>query len=179
MKINVHVGSENPVKLTAVKECLEEIPNVSFELKGVDVDTGVDEQPRTFTETIQGAANRANAALQDGDIGIGLEDGIFLIPGTERTYMNICACVITNGEITHHGCSSAFEYPQDITDLVMSRGLDVSEALGAAGYTGNPEIGSAEGAIGILSSGRMIRKDYTKQAVNAALIHLENFTGDL
>jgi inosine/xanthosine triphosphatase len=178
MKYTIHVGSENPVKLAAVEECLQELHGIDFSLSGIDVDSQVNEQTQSFTETIEGATNRAQTALQTADFAIGLEDGIFQIPGQEGTYMNICACVITNGTVTHHGCSSAFEYPQDITDLVLSRGLDISEALGAAGYTGNPGIGAAEGAIGILSEGRLIRKDYTKQAVNAALIHLKNFIGE-
>ena len=74
-----------------------------------------------------------------------------------------------------YGTSSAFEYPEEITDLVKGRGLDISEALGAAGYTNNPAIGSSEGAIGILSEGRLVRKDYTKQALCAAFIHLKKF----
>ena len=179
MKLTVNVGSENPVKISAVAECLQEIGGLKFEVRGIDTETGVSEQPRSFSETMEGALNRAKAAAEGADLGFGLEDGIFLIPGKERTYMNICACVITDGTVVHHGCSSAFEYPQEITDLVMGRGLDISEALGAAGYTGNPEIGSAEGAIGILSEGRLVRKDYTKQAVEAALIHLDKFTGEI
>lgn len=92
--------------------------------------------------------------------------------------MNVCVCVMYNGSEFHYGCSSAFEYPEEITDLVIKRALDISEALGSAGYTGNPEIGAAEGAIGILSAGRLIRKDYTKQAIDSTLIYLNNFTGD-
>jgi non-canonical (house-cleaning) NTP pyrophosphatase len=72
----------------------------------------------------------------------------------------------------HYGTSSAFEYPKEITDMVRSRALDISEALGATGYTNNPSIGAAEGAIGILSEGRLNRKDYTKQALRSAFIHL-------
>jgi non-canonical (house-cleaning) NTP pyrophosphatase len=41
--------------------------------------------------------------------------------------------------------------------------------------TTNENIGSEEGAIGILTKGRMTRKEYTKQALRTALIHLETF----
>jgi inosine/xanthosine triphosphatase len=177
MKYNIHLGSENPVKLDATTECLHEVEGLSFELIGKDVDSGVNPQPQSLNETVEGAVNRAKAALQDADFAIGLEDGIFPVPGEERIFMNICICAISNGQQTHYGTSSAFEYPQEITDLVIGRALDISQALGAAGYTDNATIGSAEGAIGILSRGRLIRKDYTKQALEAAFIHLEKFTG--
>ena len=170
------VGSENPVKVKAVLESLQEYGLENFELTEVSVDSGVNDQPQSLEETYNGSRNRAIEAYQKGAFfSIGLEDGIYLVPGTEWTYMNICVCTLFDGEKFHYGTSSSFEYPQEITDLVRGRALDVSEALGAAGYTGNAEIGSAEGAIGILSKGRMIRKDYARQAVFSALIHLDNF----
>lgn len=179
MTLSFRIGSENPVKVSALKECLQNLlPNQDVEVSGCDVESGVNEQPQSFQETIEGAKNRAFASYSPGSISFGIEDGIFKVPETEKTYMNICVCVMYNGTDYHYGSSSAFEYPEEITDLVISRGLDISEALGAAGYTGNPEIGSAEGAIGILSQGRLIRKDYTKQAVNSTLIHLKSFIGD-
>ena len=178
MNLSIKIGSENQVKLSALKECLEELLGKSINVIGCDVDSGVNDQPQSFQETFEGAKNRARDSFDDCDISFGIEDGIFKIPETDKTYMNVCVCIMYNGENFHYGCSSIFEYPEEITDLVHSRALNISEALGAAGYTGNPDIGSAEGAIGILSEGRMVRKDYTKQAINSTLIHLQNFLGD-
>lgn len=174
MKYSVSVGSQNPVKVSAVKEALENYDAQKWDITGVDVESNVNEQPQSLEETFQGATNRASNAFSDNSqISIGLEDGIFPVPGKDNTFMNICCCAIYDGNRFHYGTSSAFEYPTEITDLVKGRGLDVCEALGAAGYTSNPKIGSSEGAIGILSKGRLVRKDYTIQAVNAALIHLK------
>ena len=176
MKYSVIVGSENPVKIMASKESLAELDTYLFEVSGIDIDSGVNDQPQSFTETLNGARNRAQQAYSsEYKFSIGLEDGIFVVPDTENIFMNICICVIFDGQTMHYGTSSAFEYPHEITDLVRGRGLDISEALGAAGYTGNSQIGSAEGAIGILSKGKLVRKDYTKQALTAAFIHLNNF----
>ena len=58
--------------------------------------------------------------------------------------------------------------------VLRKEGLDMSEACNKVGLTNNPKIGSEEGAIGILTKGRMTRKDYTKQSIITALIHLEN-----
>lgn len=176
MKYSVAVGSQNPVKVSAVKESLLDLPEFDFEITDIDADSGVNDQPQSFEETLQGAKNRARSSYSDSfNFSIGLEDGIFLVPGTEKTYMNICICALYDGTTFHYGTSSAFEYPEEITDLVKGGGLDISEALGAAGYTNNPAIGSSEGAIGILSEGRLVRKDYTKQALSAAFIHLKKF----
>jgi non-canonical (house-cleaning) NTP pyrophosphatase len=35
-------------------------------------------------------------------------------------------------------------------------------------------LGSAEGIIGVLTKGRLTRKEYVKQAITMALINLEN-----
>lgn len=178
MNLSFKIGSENQVKVSALRECLEELLGKKVDLSECDVDSGVNDQPQSFQETFEGAKNRALDSFADCDISFGIEDGIFKIPETEKTYMNVCVCVMYNGKDFHYGCSSAFEYPEEITDLVHSRALNISEALGAAGYTANPEIGSAEGAVGILSKGRLVRKDYTKQAVNSTLIHLHRFMGE-
>jgi len=178
MNLSVKIGSENKVKVEALQECLEELLDKSIEITGCDVDSGVNDQPQSFQETFEGAKNRAVEAFGDCDISFGIEDGIFKIPETDKTYMNVCVCVMYNGKDFHYGCSSAFEYPEEITDLVHTRALNISEALGAVGYTANPEIGSTEGAIGILSEGRLVRKDYSKQAINSTLIHLKKFLGD-
>ena len=58
---------------------------------------------------------------------------------------------------------------------MLEEGLDMSEAINKMGLTNNPNIGAAEGAIGILTKGRVDRKEYTKQALRMAFIHLEQF----
>lgn len=175
MILTVNIGSKNPVKTNALRESIKEFTRTHLNVVSCDVDSGVNEQPQSLEETFEGARNRAQNCFENCAVSFGIEDGIFRIPGEKNTFMNVCVCAMYNGEEFHYGCSSAFEYPQEITDLVIGRALDISEALGSSGYTGNPEIGSAEGAIGILSEGRLVRKDYTKQAINTALIHLKNF----
>ena len=88
--------------------------------------------------------------------------------------MNVCVCAIYNGQNYYIGLSSAFEYPRDVTKLVFDKGLDINQAFYEVGLTKNSKIGSSEGTIGILTFGRLIRKEYSKQAILMALIHLEN-----
>ena len=55
MKYNIHLGSENPVKLNATAECLHDVEGISFNLIGKDVDSGVNPQPQSLNETVEGA----------------------------------------------------------------------------------------------------------------------------
>ena len=74
----VKVGSKNPVKIEAVTETLLDYPIFTgCQVIGVDVSSGISDQPKDDEETYQGALNRAFAALKSGaDIGIGIESGM-------------------------------------------------------------------------------------------------------
>ncbi|OGI15235.1 hypothetical protein A3K63_04145, partial [Candidatus Micrarchaeota archaeon RBG_16_49_10] len=144
------------------------------EVIGIEVDSGVPEQPKSVDEVVRGAMNRAVGAFKDCEYSFGIEDGLMEVHGTKTGYMNICVCAIYDGKNYHIGLSSAFEYPREVTRLVLEEGLDINQAAHKAGLTKKTKVGSAEGVIGILTHGRLPRKEYTKQAVTMALIHLEN-----
>ena len=176
--VRVCVGSTNENKINAVRETIR---NYDF-LAGADVvaanvNSGVAEQPKSINETIRGAMNRAKAAFsscKDCNYGFGLEDGLMEVANTKTDYMNVGACAIYDGKNFHIGLSSAYEYPHEVTRLVVEEGLDINQAFFKAGLTKNPKIGNAEGAVSILTHGRVNRKEYAKQSIVMALIHLEN-----
>ncbi len=96
------------------------------------------------------------------------------VPFSKTGHMDVCACAIYDGREFHLGLSSAWEFPdKKVLDYMLNDGLDMSQAINKAGLTKNPKVGSEEGAIGILTKGRLDRKEYTKQALRTALIHLE------
>ncbi|MBI2544981.1 MAG: inosine/xanthosine triphosphatase [Candidatus Aenigmarchaeota archaeon] len=173
--MRINVGSTNSVKVDAIKEIISDYEILSgSEVIPVKVSSQVSEQPKTLDETIQGARNRAEAAFHDCDYSIGIESGLMQVPKTKTGHMNIDACAIYDGKEFHIGLGSGFEYPKEVTRLVFEEGLDIDDAFHKAGITDNDDIGSFEGAIGILTKGRLPRKEYTKQAIRMALIHLEN-----
>lgn len=173
MKINV--GSANQIKVDAVKEKISEYDFLkNAQVLGIEVSSDVDGQPKTLDDTIKGAMNRAKNSFKDCDLSVGLESGLMVVPYTKSGFMDVCACAIFDGKEYYLGLSSAFEYPQKVMDLVHKEGLNISEAFFKTGLTTNTYVGYAEGAIGILTKGRLLRKEYTKQAVTTALIHLEN-----
>ena len=174
----VNVGSKNPEKIEAVKEILKEYSDLedfkNCEVIGIKTDSLVSDQPKSMDETIQGAINRAKGCFLDCDYSFGLESGLMKVPETKTGYKDFTCCAIFDGKKIHLGLSSAFEYPIKVTKMVFDEGLDINQAFFKMGLTENPNLGSAEGAIGFLTKGRILRRDYTKQAIYMALIHLEN-----
>ena len=72
----ISVGSKNPVKVNAVANVVKRIwPDA--EVIGVDVPSGISEQPRTDEEAISGAENRAIAAMKQANVDLsrGAESG--------------------------------------------------------------------------------------------------------
>lgn len=174
--MRINVGSKNEVKVGAVRELAAEYPFLaSAEVLGFEAPSGVSDQPKTLEETITGAMNRARGAWDAGscDAAFGIESGLMAVPYTRTGHMDVCACAIYDGSEFHLGLSSAWEIPTDAAKLMLEDGLDMNDAFHKAGYTDDPKIGSAGGAIGILTKGRLDRKAYTKEAIRTALIHLE------
>ncbi len=173
MKINV--GSKNPTKIQAVQEAFSEFPNFSLvEVFSLQVDSGVHKQPKNMKETVSGAINRARNAFKDCDLSLGLESGLMQVPNTKSGYMDITMCAIYDGKNFHLGGSSAFEYPKSMINLIFSKDSEIDEAAQEIGFSHDSNIGEREGMIGILTKGKLSRKDYSKQSVVTALIHLLN-----
>lgn len=173
MKVNV--GSKNRVKVQAVEEAFLDFPEFSLaEVVSVEVDSGVHKQPKNIDQTVQGAINRARNAFKDCDLSMGLESGLMEVPNTKSGYMDITMCAIYDGKNFHLGGSSAFEYPKSMIDLVFSKDYEIDEAAKEMGISRYSNIGEREGMIGFLTKGKLNRKDYSKQAVTTALIHLLN-----
>jgi inosine/xanthosine triphosphatase len=173
--MKIRVGSTNKAKLEAVKELLDDYPHLKgATVEGFSAPSGVSDQPKTLDETIQGAMNRARHSFDQCDYSVGLESGLMVVPNTKSGYMDVCVCAIYDGSEFHLGLSSAWEFPdKKIMELIIQEGLDMSQAINKAGLTNDPLIGSQAGAVGILTKGRVDRKEYTKQALRMALIHLE------
>jgi len=172
MKINV--GSTNKIKVEAVEEILEDYPHLKeAEIVSVEADSAISDQPKSLEETVRGAINRAKGSFKDCEYSFGLESGLMKIPDCSKTgYMDVCVCAIFDGRESHLGLSSAWEVPKAVM-CHIENGLNMTDASVMAGLTQNKALGAAEGLIGIMTKGRLTRKDYTKEAIRTALIHLE------
>ena len=172
------VGSTNPIKVQAVVEVIKDYPDLcSAKLIPTSVPSEISEQPLSMEEIIRGAKNRAKnafAAVDACTYSFGIESGLFEAPGTQTGYLEACICCIFDGTNYHVGLSCGFEVPEQILKYVLNEKMDLSQACYHAGMTANANLGSAEGLIGILTKGRIARKEYTKMCVSTALIQLEN-----
>ncbi len=172
--VKIVIGSKNQIKVDAVKEILQDYPHLKdAAISAVEVSSGVADQPKSLEETVRGAMNRAKGAFQDCDYGFGLESGLMAVPNTKTGFMDVCVCAIFDGQEYHLGLSSAWEAPKKVMHHIINEGLDMNQAAVKAGLTKNLKVGSAEGLVGIMTKGRLTRKEYTKEAIRTALIHLE------
>jgi inosine/xanthosine triphosphatase len=173
--MKIGIGSTNKAKVEALNEILQEYPHLKdADILAVSVPSGVADQPKSIDETVQGAMNRAKAAFSGCDYGVGLESGLMAVPNTKTGFMDVGVCAIFDGNEYHLGLSSAWEAPRKVMRHMLEDGLDMSQAAVKAGLTANAQIGAAEGLVGIMTKGRLTRKEYTKQSIRTALIHLEN-----
>lgn len=95
--MKVAVGSTNPTKINAAKMAFAKIfPQETIDVVGLDVGSDIADQPKSITEALTGATNRAKKALEqaDADFGVGLEGGMHEIPNGK--WMETGWCVIVN-----------------------------------------------------------------------------------
>lgn len=161
--LKVVVGSTNPVKINAVRTILGRILR-SCEISCLKVETSVGAQP-FGNATLMGAKERAQAAVEKGDLGVGIEAGVF---EREDGLYDIQYCAIADraGWITV-GHGSGFRYPPRVAEMVRS-GMTVGQAFERIYTISN--IGKKEGAIGFLTKGMLTREQLTEQSVLAAMI---------
>lgn len=173
--MKIGVGSKNKTKVNAVTELLRDYPMFDgAEVIGVDVNVDQFGHPKSLEETVDGAINRAKQACENNDYGFGIESGLMQVPHTKSGYMEVAVCAIYDGKQVHMGLSQAYEWPKQVLDGILNKGLDGSQAMKAAGLTHHEKLGEHEGFVGIFTKGRTNRTEYNKAAIVMALMHLEN-----
>ncbi len=180
--MTVAVGSRNPVKVASVEEAFREYWPLAV-VTGAAVESGVAHQPRTAREAFQGAANRAAAALaaiEDASHGVGLEGGV--VEDEHGMWAYAWIVIVDRAGRVGKGQTGRYLLPEGVARLIRDEGLE----LGAADdrFFGRSGSKHNEGAVGILSDGRLDRRQLYKQAVTMALIpfvkpDLYGFSGDL
>ncbi|NOQ55881.1 MAG: inosine/xanthosine triphosphatase [Nanohaloarchaea archaeon] len=171
----LNIGSKNIVKIEALKETINDYKFLSdAKIITKDINSDVSEQPMTIDETVDGAINRAKASYGDCDYSIGIESGFMKVKNAKTGYMEVTVCAIHDGTDTSLGFSSCFECPPKVMKNILDKDQDLTQACNSVGLTADPKLGQAQGMIGILTKGRVKRKDYTKQAITMALIQLDN-----
>jgi inosine/xanthosine triphosphatase len=165
------VGSQNPVKINCVAAAITEFWPEARAV-GVATDSRVSQQPDSDAEMFAGALNRARAALAqvaEADYGVGLEGGVQ--DGAEGMWAYAWVVIVDRAGRVGCGQTGRFLLPEGVAQLVRA-GLE----LGAADdrFFGRENSKQQEGAIGLLSNGKLDRLQLYKQGVIFALLRFAN-----
>jgi len=172
--MKVVVGSKNPVKVGAVEEAFGKYWPDS-EIVGMEVISGVGEQPMSEQETMIGARQRARVALEAdrvADYGVGLEGGVTEIES--KMFECAWACVVrrpadAKAMAGEEGLAGGlyFELPDKIVQRIK-KGGELGPIMDE--MTGEENVKQKGGAIGMFSKGRLDRRQAYVQIVLSALI---------
>ncbi len=156
--VKIHLGSDNEVKRKAVEEVFSEY--FEFELECTKVQ-GLEEQP--FNQEIVEGAKRRAFIPDNFDYGIGIESGIL---ETERGPLSL-EYVIINDKLgftsTAHG--PGFPIP-DAWIPKLKKDITLGDRLRVVFGEKNEDMG----AVGLLTGGKVRRKDCIKTACFNAMI---------
>ncbi|MDH5533129.1 MAG: inosine/xanthosine triphosphatase [Candidatus Pacebacteria bacterium] len=166
----IFVGSKNPVKINSVINAGSEAwPELK--VVGIDVPSGINEQPMSDDETRQGAENRAKFVLKDGlktlskkeiqentILGIGLEGGVFeKIKG--ELWSTVWATVVDQKGNLFESNGARFKVPNIIADRILA-GEEMGPIMGS--FFSDPNLKQKQGAIGAITKGFIDRtEEYT------------------
>ncbi|OGE33014.1 hypothetical protein A3E66_02065 [Candidatus Daviesbacteria bacterium RIFCSPHIGHO2_12_FULL_37_16] len=165
--MKVAVGSKNPVKIEAVKRAFEIIwPEKKWDVLGVEVSSGVSNQPMSDLESIKGATTRAKRAIKalKADFGVGLEGGLQKI---KKDWFDCGWIVVINkkGEMGM-GSSIRMHAPRRMMELVK-KGMELGDANDLIFRKVNTK--QSEGHFGLMTKNAITRTTAYRDGVIAAL----------
>lgn len=173
MKVII-IASQNPVKTRAALNGFQRMfPHQAFELQSAPAASGVSAQPRSDSETLQGACNRALAAAQaypQADYWVGIEGGVEDC-GEQMTAFAWVA--VMDRQQTGQGRTGAFFLPPAIAALIR-QGKELGDADDIVFGQSNSK--QKNGAIGLLTGNVIDRQALYEQAVILALLPFKNPT---
>jgi inosine/xanthosine triphosphatase len=161
--MRIGVGSDNPVKLEAVRNVMIRIYG-QVEVAPAKVRTSVPAEP-WGDEVEKGAKERARGSLGQLDFGVGIEAGIFEHNGGLYD-VQFCAILDRMNRFTvGHGLG--FRYPPNVEERLRG-GSSVGRIFRE--LYGQEKGGRGEGAIGFLTHGMLKRGELTEQSIIAAMV---------
>ncbi len=161
----VRVGTENPVKVRAVRRAFRSA-GIAASARGVATASSVPAQPFE-RDIIKGAIHRARNALGNADFGVGIEAGLVWDSRIQDHFdVQYCAILDRAGRLTV-GHGPGFVHPPAVLEKVTG-GATVGEAMAVVSEV--RDIGAKFGAIGYLTRRAMDRDRLTEAAVLMALV---------
>lgn len=163
----IAVGSKNPVKIEAVRLAFKIVwTDNEYQLEGIDIKSGVSDQPMSDEESIKGARNRAISACQtlNTDFGVGLEGGLQQIG--DRWFD--CGWVVVVDKQGREGVGSTVKLETPIKMVKMVKGgMELGQADDILFNKQNSK--QLEGHFGIMTNNIITRTSGLRDGVLAAL----------
>ncbi|MFZ4816250.1 MAG: inosine/xanthosine triphosphatase, partial [Phototrophicaceae bacterium] len=169
------VASKNPVKLAAATHGFQRMfPADALTVDGVNVPSGVRDQPMSDDETLLGATHRARAALDAiplADYAVGIEGGC----EDSAHGLSVFAWIVVIGRDGRLGRSrtAMFYLPEEIARHVRD-GLELGDADDIVFGQSNSK--QQNGSVGLLTGDVLTRETYYTEALILALIPFKNPT---
>lgn len=161
----VVVGSTNPAKLEPVRRVFGELfPDL--EVRGVEVPSGVPDQPIGYQQTLLGARNRAHAALgiEGASWGLGLEGGVEFDDHGGWLF-NIAYILRSDGQ-SGFARGGSIRLPDPVAQRVRL-GEELGQVIDDLARLKDSK--KAGGAVGYLTLGRVPRAEFWRHTVELAL----------
>lgn len=171
--MKVVVASKNPVKIGAASEAFSAVfPDESIVVSGIEVDSGVGDQPESDASTREGARARASRACEaepGADFWVGLEGGVEVIDEQLMAF----AWMAVKGRVgsISEARSPTLPLPPAVKELVDT-GMELGKANDRVFSTVNSKQGG--GAYGLLTNGRYTREGIYTQTLIIALTPFVN-----
>ena len=166
--IKIYIGSLNPVKIECTRQAFQKVFNhKDFVFTGIDVPSGVSDQPMSDRETYKGARNRAinlRTHYPNGDFWVGIEGGIASINDVMHAFAWM---VVFDKSMKGEARTATFILPAQIKDLIH-QGIELGDADDIVFKRKNSK--RKDGAVGILTNGLIDRINYYEPAIILALI---------
>jgi inosine/xanthosine triphosphatase len=173
--MKIAVGSENAAKLAAARAAAARIGAccaawAAAEVVGASVAVSVPAMPLCDDELMRGARERAEkalAAVQGAQLGIGLEGGFHTMAtdGANITFLRGWAYA-TDGARGFYGAAPAITVPPAIARRVIESGRELAAVIDEA--AGQQDVRSRQGAWGVFSCDALTRAQSFEAAIVAA-----------
>jgi inosine/xanthosine triphosphatase len=179
-KIIVAVGSLRRPKLDAVREALRVVGplldgEAEFEVRGVEVASGVSHTPLTRAEIMAGARQRAEGLAvtarerhEAWQYFVGLEGGLDVVQegGERRVFLQSWAYASDAAGMGAFGQSGAVEVPEAVVRSAVEQGIELSKVMDT--LTGEQGIRDGQGAWGVFTRNVITRQEAFRVAVISA-----------
>lgn len=144
-----YVASTNSAKVNACLEVLKD-----YEIVSIKTDSLVSLQPKSDSETIQGALNRARSLPKDG-LRIGLEAGVAF--QDDKLFLVNWGVLIDEDDNEYYAGGTRISLPDYVRRGIFNEGKELADIM--AEHFNDVDIRKKQGAIGIFTNMQVKRID--------------------